>query len=98
MRERFKQLLKQATNNSEEYVVRGDNIGRSGHNEVSGDVDGSIQDHRNLLKEDQNCVEKTIKVDQLDSSNDADCQCDNCLKLKAASDNRIMNRIISAKY
>ena len=86
MRDRFKQILA-----TEEYVVRGDTIGREGHTEVSGNVDGTIEDHRNLLKEDQACIETVTKTKNLDSSNDASCTCENCAK--EASQNTIIKRI-----
>lgn len=92
MRKRFKQLL--AQKNSEQYVVRGDEIGRSGHTEVQGNVDSTIEDHRQLLREDQNCVEKIMEVDDLDSSNDANCQCQFCEPGKCtAKNNRIIKQI-----
>ena len=87
MRDRFKQILA-----NEEYVVRGDTIGREGHTEVSGNVDSTITDHRNLLKEDQACVETTLDMHDLDSSNDASCGCEQCVN-KVASANKIIQRI-----
>lgn len=57
---------------AKEYKVHSD------HPEVSGDVDGSMTDHKNLLENDQNCVEKITKTDNLDSSNTGDCCCDLC--------------------
>lgn len=91
MRDRFKKIL--AAQVSEQYVVRGDTIGREGHTEVSGNVDSTIEDHRNLLKEDQNCVEKVVGVEQLDSSNDANCQCEFCEPKDVLASNRIIKRI-----
>lgn len=87
MRDRFKEILA-----NEEYVVRGDTIGREGHTEVSGNVDSTITDHRNLLKEDQACVETTLDMKNLDSSNDATCSCEQCSN-KVASSNKIIQRI-----
>ena len=63
--ERFKKL-------AEEYVVH------LNVDEVTGDVDGSIKQHNDLLEDDQNCVEKIMKVDSLDSSNTGNCSCDLC--------------------
>jgi len=86
MRDRFKNILA-----NEEYVVRGDTIGREGHTEVSGNVDSTIIDHRNLLTEDQACIETTLDMKNLDSSNDATCSCEQCSK--HASSNKIIQRI-----
>ena len=87
MRNRFKQILA-----NEEYVVRGDTIGREGHTEVSGNVESTITDHRNLLKEDQACVETVLDMHDLDSSNDTECSCEQCVN-KVASSNKIIQRI-----
>lgn len=87
MRERFKQILA-----NEEYVVRGDTIGREGHTEVSGNVDSTIEDHRGLLREDQACVETTLDMKDLDSSNTSTCSCEGCSE-KEASQNTIIKRI-----
>lgn len=87
MRDRFKEILA-----NEEYVVRGDTIGREGHTEVSGNVDSTIIDHRNLLKEDQACVETTLDMHDLDSSNNVSCTCEQCVD-KEASSNKIIKRI-----
>lgn len=91
MRKRFKQIF--ATNHqSEEYKVHSD------HEEVKGDVDGAINDHKELLDQDQACIEQILNVDSLDSSNTATCNCDLCGDGKPTHNllaNRIMNRIIS---
>ena len=89
MRERFKQIL---ANDQEEYKVH------SNHQEVSGDVDGAINDHKNLLKEDQACVEQIMDVKDLDKSNDATCNCDLCADGKPSHNllaNMIMRRIVN---
>lgn len=90
MRERFKQIL---ANDQEEYKVH------SNHPEVSGDVDGTINDHRDLLKTDQACVEQIMNVKELDKSNDSECNCDLCADGKPTHDllaNMIMRRIIKS--
>lgn len=71
---------------ADEYVVHFD------HKEVQNDVDGSQEDHKDLLERDQNCVEKVTGTDNLDSSNTGNCECDLC-EHNGVDINRIAARI-----
>lgn len=72
-----------------EYVVH------ENHDEVHGDMDSTQSDHKNLLEEDQDCLE--TKTDIQDSSNTGDCPCDDCVNIKSVHANRIVARIAASK-
>lgn len=74
---------------ADEYVVHMD------HKEVHNDIDGAQKDHHDLLEDDQNCVEKIIDVDDLDSANTGDCKCDLCAD--GCRINRIAARLFKSK-
>lgn len=76
---------------ADEYVVH------FNHKEVQNDVAGSMKDHKDLLEDDQNCIEKTINVDHLDSSNTGNCQCDLCTP-GGDSINRIAARLAGYQF
>lgn len=91
MRERFKNLIANReieADIAEEYMVHSD------HDEVHGDVDGAIQDHRDLLQEDQACIEQITNVKDLDHSNKGQCHCNLCTDDGKPKHNLLANRIM----
>ena len=72
-----------------EYVVH------ENHDEVHNDMDGTQVDHKNLLEDDQDCLE--TKTDIQDNSNTGDCPCDDCVNIKSIHTNRIIARIANSK-
>lgn len=74
---------------AEEYVVHFD------HPEVKGDVPGAMNDHRDLLEDDQDCIE--TKIDVRDSSNTGDCKCKECQEIKTNfASNRLCKLVAKA--
>ena len=81
---------------AEQYIVH------QNHDEVTEDLQGSLNDHHQLLEDDQNCVEKITDMDELDKLNTGDCNCDLCEKdgkpfNTLLAENRIMKRIHASK-
>ena len=60
------------------------------HEEVTNDVDGSLKDHRDLLEDDQNCIEKIMDVADMDSSNTGDCECCLCEPGKPCESDKLL--------
>ena len=72
---------------AKEYVVHED------HQEVVNDIDGTVEDHKELLEDDQDCIE--TKTDIEDNSNIGDCSCDECVEIKTtASVTGLCKRIV----